>query len=230
VIEYEVDETGKPTGAFSVKVLQKGLGIFKEIFDRQKENANENERNGDQALVDMFGGERSNLIRITATKDDTVLGGVKYTLFFSPKEIKIKQAEIDALAEIHTPTPEEILEFREVVKANFISRHGSDERMSEIHDWMFYGYNLEKLFPPQAIKQADDAQPEEEPVETFHMGDTEEATPPPAASSGKNKRGNASASTAVAEPENTDAFLSANETAVLPDDDDMSVWSELDSI
>lgn len=124
-----------------VKILAKGISIFKQFAEAEQSNAEENIQqieDGDELLWTQSGGAYAADVKITAQTNPKALGGVDYTVFFVNKANYITEEEIEKLRAVGCPTPAEM----EALKAAY----------PDDPEWFFYGHKLENIFKPSVLR------------------------------------------------------------------------------
>lgn len=165
-------------GSCVVKILEKGGSIFNKFIEYETTNRETNLENPDEdPLCVMLGGAVAHDVRIKAKANPQALGGVEYVVSVAPRPSKVTEEEIEMLAAIGTPKPEEIANER----AAYEALRQEDPQLPDWEDWFLYGYNLSNIFKPTPIKTESNTAP----AATAEATDSEELviddTPEPVA-------------------------------------------------
>jgi len=132
----------QPDGTSVPKILSKGITIFEEFFKYESDAKDINDANPQEAMVTRLGDIESHDIRITATKDDKALGGVKYSvMILASRKTKLTDEELSLLRSKGELTAEE--------RATLIN---DNPAYAKAPDFYFTGFNYAKIyryFPPR---------------------------------------------------------------------------------
>lgn len=156
-------------GTWVVKILKKGKSIFRAIAKEQIDRYNNEDLDEDDPK--HFGTRTSPCVRITA--EATGLEGpksVEYSVSFDPKSTYITDDMIELLRKAGEPEAEDLAEER----ALYNKASKNDPYMPEWEDFYTYGYPLNKIFKPSALRvEAETVQAE--PKKSFDDEDIEPA-------------------------------------------------------
>jgi hypothetical protein len=133
----------KKDGSFEVKILQRGVSIFGEFTDWEEENAISNNEDGGN-LCTALGGVDGHEVKIVAKYTPGKYGNVSYKVMVDNEPSPITDEEIAVLASAGKPTDEELASIYE-----------ENPDFRDYPEWMFYGYNLHKMFKPDLLTEED---------------------------------------------------------------------------
>lgn len=165
------DENGKVQFKSEVAILQKGKMLFIDgILKKEEENELANENSGmdaddPDAACTFLGGERAHNVIIKAEYNPKQPNNPDYTISIVNKADVISESDIELLAAVGKPTPEEL-------KQMFLD----DPDLKNYPDWFNYGYQFQKIYKPTPVKTGQ----ENTKIEDLSVSDDEEdETPAP---------------------------------------------------
>jgi hypothetical protein len=139
------------------------------ILKKEEENELANENSGmdaddPDAACTFLGGERAHNVIIKAEYNPKQPNNPDYTISIVNKADVVSESDIELLAAIGKPAPEEL-------KQMFLD----DPDLKNYPDWFNYGYQFQKIYKPTPVKNGQ----ENTKIEDLSVSDDEEETPAP---------------------------------------------------